>query len=60
MANILSQDEIDDLLGAMERGELVDDEAEEKNSKKLIISILDDRLSSRVIGCVALMLCMIN
>ena len=35
MANILSQDEIDDLLGAMERGELVE-EVEDDNSKKKI------------------------
>jgi flagellar motor switch protein FliM len=35
MANILSQDEIDDLLGAMERGELADDDAEETESKKI-------------------------
>ena len=33
MANILSQDEIDDLLGAMERGELIDEVEEEKNKK---------------------------
>ena len=35
MANILSQDEIDDLLGAMERGELIDEESEEKSQKKI-------------------------
>ena len=35
MANILSQDEIDDLLGAMERGELAGDDAEEAESKKI-------------------------
>lgn len=35
MANILSQDEIDDLLGAMERGELSDDESEEKQRKRI-------------------------
>lgn len=37
MANILSQDEIDDLLGAMERGELID-EVEEDSSKLKIES----------------------
>ena len=35
MANILSQDEIDDLLGAMERGELVDEVEEDNNTKKI-------------------------
>ena len=35
MANILSQDEIDDLLGAMERGELIDEIEEDNNKKKI-------------------------
>jgi flagellar motor switch protein FliM len=35
MANILSQDEIDDLLGAMERGELAEEESEETSRKKI-------------------------
>jgi flagellar motor switch protein FliM len=35
MANILSQDEIDDLLGAMERGELTEEDAEETERKKI-------------------------
>jgi flagellar motor switch protein FliM len=35
MANILSQDEIDDLLGAMERGELTEDEGDKKNRQKI-------------------------
>jgi len=35
MANILSQDEIDDLLGAMERGELTEDEADDGKKKQI-------------------------
>lgn len=35
MANILSQDEIDDLLGAMERGELIDEVEDDNNKKKI-------------------------
>ncbi|MCM8539781.1 MAG: flagellar motor switch protein FliM [Lentisphaeraceae bacterium] len=35
MANILSQDEIDDLLGAMERGELIDEVEEDSNTRKV-------------------------
>ncbi|MCM8525943.1 MAG: flagellar motor switch protein FliM [Lentisphaeraceae bacterium] len=35
MANILSQDEIDDLLGAMERGELVDEVEDDSNKRKI-------------------------
>ena len=35
MANILSQDEIDDLLGAMERGELIDEVEDDSNKRKI-------------------------
>lgn len=43
MANILSQDEIDALLGAMERGELVDEEEETPEGRKSKIDLYNFR-----------------